>query len=130
LASGPTVRVWRADDGKEYFCHGLTFGGKAALGGTISPYTGEPVETILREYYESIPEAGARVGDILVWKGIAPDTTPHSAVLIDPVLVPGKMYLAYTAMLQSKNGFLPEADLSLEDLLREYGESYTVYRRR
>src|SRR4051812_41202822 len=37
LTSGAMVRVWRADNGQKYFCHGLTFGGKEALGGVISP---------------------------------------------------------------------------------------------
>ena len=44
--------------------------------------------------------AEARGGDILVWKGIAPDTTPHSAVLTAPAVAPGKAYLADTAMLR------------------------------
>jgi hypothetical protein len=52
LTSGRKVRVWRADDGKQYFCHGLTFGGKEAPGGPISPFTGSSVETILEFHYE------------------------------------------------------------------------------
>src|SRR5258707_5644393 len=66
LASGKTVRVWRSDDGRQYFCHGFTFGGKEAPGGPISPYTGKSVETILQEHYQLIPETEARPGDILV----------------------------------------------------------------
>jgi hypothetical protein len=27
LIGGGTIQVWRAEDGQEYFCHGLTFGG-------------------------------------------------------------------------------------------------------
>jgi hypothetical protein len=47
LTSGPGVQVWRASDGQQYFCHGLTFGGKEAPGGPISPFSGRPVETIM-----------------------------------------------------------------------------------
>ena len=28
LTSGKTILVWKSDDGQQYFCHGLTFGGK------------------------------------------------------------------------------------------------------
>ena len=77
LTSGPTMRLC-SDDGVRYFCHGLTFGGKDAPGGPISPYTGNPVEVILREHYEAIPEVRATAGDVLVWRGIAPLSTPTS----------------------------------------------------
>ena len=77
-----------------------------------------------------IPEEQARAGDILVWRGIAPETTPHSAVLTDPVLEEGKRYLAYTTRLQSKNGLSPEMTMTLEQLIGIYGESYNAYRRR
>jgi hypothetical protein len=130
LVGGKTIRVWRSADGTKYFCHGLTFGGKEAPGGAISPYTGKPVETILEEHYQMIPEEQARAGDILVWRGIAPETTPHSAVLTDPVLEEGKRYLAYTTRLQSKNGLSPEMNMTLEQLIGIYGESYNAYRRR
>jgi hypothetical protein len=75
LTNGKVVRVWRSDDGQQYFCHGLTFGGKEAPGGVISPYTGRPVETILQAHDEKIPEVQARAGDILVWRGLAPETS-------------------------------------------------------
>ncbi len=128
LTSGRTVRVWRAADGKQFFCHGLTFRGVEAPGGPISPFTGQPVETILEYHCEAIPEREARSGDILVWRGLAPETTPHSAILTDPVWAPGKSYLDDTSRLRSKNGMLPEMDVSLADLFREYGEAYNVYR--
>jgi hypothetical protein len=128
LTNGVTIRVWRADDGKAYFCHGLTFGGKDAPGGAVSPYTGRPVVAILRGFYDLIPEAEARAGDILVWSGIAPNTTPHSAVLLAPVVVPGKTYLSDTTLLRSKNGMEPEADTTLYLLTEDYQESYAAYR--
>jgi hypothetical protein len=66
LTSGVVVRAWRADDGQEYFCHGLTFGGKSAPGGALSPFTGPAVETILQQHFQPVPEAEAQPGDILV----------------------------------------------------------------
>ena len=72
LVSGPKVRVFRADDGQFYFCHGLTFGGKEAPGGAASPFSGKDVRTILDHHYRLVdPEAGAVQGDILVWRGWA-----------------------------------------------------------
>jgi hypothetical protein len=130
LTSGKTIQVWRSMDGKEYFCHGLTFGGKEAPGGAVSPYTGKPVETILHEQYQMIPEAQTRAGDILVWRGLAPATTPHSAILIAPILAQGKSYLDYTTRLQTKNGLAPETIATLEEIIGIYGESYNAYRRR
>jgi hypothetical protein len=130
LTGGKTVRVWQSDDGRQYFCHGLTFGGKAAPGGIISPYTGAPVETILQEHFQMIPEDQSHAGDILVWHGIAPQTTPHSAILIDPVVVQGKAHLDQRSRLQTKNGLSPEANRTLEQLIAVYGDSYTVHRRR
>ncbi len=132
LTSGTKVRVWRSDDGQQYFCHGLSFGGKEAPGGPISPYTGEPVEAILREHYQMIPnEASARPGDVFVWRGLAPESTPHSAVLTEVVVVPGKDLLdQHATTLRTKNGLSPETDMTLIQLLGIYGETYNVYRRR
>jgi hypothetical protein len=129
LTKGSKVQVWRSDDGEQYFCHGLTFGGKEAPGGVVSPY-GKEVPTILREYYEPVAEPLARAGDILVWRGLGADDVVHSAVLTDPVVAEGKSYLDYGSRLQSKNGIKPEANRTLEELLRDYGESYNMYRRK
>jgi hypothetical protein len=130
LTNGAIIPVWRADDGRAYFCHGLTFGGKDAPGGAITPYTGMAVVTILQAFYTPIPEVQAKAGDILVWRGIDWTDTPHSAVLINPVLVPGKSYLADTSLLRSKNGMDPEADVILDLLNDDYGGSYNAFRRR
>jgi hypothetical protein len=130
LTSGKSILVWRSEDGQQYFCHGLTFGAREAPGGAISPYTGKPVETILEEYYQMNPEGQARAGDILVWRGVAPETTPHSAILTDPILAQGKSYLADSTRLQTKNGLSPETNVTLEELIAIYGESYNAYRRR
>jgi hypothetical protein len=129
LTSGQKVTVWRSDDGQEYFCHGLTFGGKTAPGGALSPY-GKEIPTILREQYELVPESQARAGDILVFRGIDANEVVHTAVLTAPVLAPGGNQLDYSARVQSKNGSKPEANLTLELLILEYGESYDTYRRR
>jgi hypothetical protein len=129
LISGETIRVWRAEDGREYYCHGLTFGGKEAPGGAASPY-GNQVPTILHAHYELVPEAQAKGGDIVVWRGIDRNDVVHSAILTGPVVAAGKNYLDGTSRLQSKNGIRPEASLSLEELLLEYGESYNTYRRK
>jgi hypothetical protein len=131
LTSGPVVRVWRSEDCQQYFCHGLTFGGKQAPGGPVSPFTGKSVETLLEWHYDIIAEEQARPGDILVWRGPTPETTPHSAVLTDARLDPRQSYLDETATrLQTKNGLSPEANLSLGQLISIYGESYNVYRKR
>src|SRR5262249_35869301 len=101
-----------------------------APGGPVSPYTGASVEVVLREHYESIPEAEARAGDILVWRGIAPETTPHSAVLSDVVRLPGEGHLHESSRLRSKNWMLPEGDFALQELWAVYGESYGCYHRK
>ena len=54
----------------------------------------------------------------------------HSAILTDPVIAAHASYLDYASRLQSKNGIRPEANLTLEELILEYGESYNPYRRR
>jgi hypothetical protein len=130
LTSGRVVRVWRSDDSRQYFCHGLTFGGKEGPAGAVSPYTGEPVEAILQEYFVTVPEGQSRAGDILVWRGIAPETTPHSAILMDAVIAQGKSYLDDEARIRTKNGLSAEAEVTLEQLVAIYGESYSTYRRR
>jgi hypothetical protein len=122
------VNVWRSDDGRQYFCHGLTFGGKEAPGGAASPYN-KDVPTILRGHYRLVAEGQAIPGDVLVWRGTDANDVVHSAVLTDPVVVQGTDYLDYATRLQSKNGRKPEANLTLEAIIREYGESYNVYRR-
>jgi hypothetical protein len=130
LTSGAKVRVWRADNGEEYFCHGLTFNGKEAPGGVISPL-GDHVPAILRGHYEAIPEAQARAGDILVWRGVSMNDVVHSAILTDPILTSGTQQLDYAALLQTKNGILPQTNMPLGQLIENYyGESYNVYRRR
>jgi hypothetical protein len=130
LTSGEKVQVWRAEDGNQYFCHGLTFGGKEAPGGAVSPY-GKDVPTILRSYYKPVRESEVKTGDILVWRGIDPDEVVHSAVLIDPVWDEGGQYLGYSARLQTKNGFEPETTMTLRQLVDGlYGESYNTYSRK
>ena len=133
LTSGHTITVFRADDGLFYFCHGLTFGGKDAPGGPVSPFSGKGVRTILDNHYAWVdPETDARAGDVLVWHGPS-DETPHSAILIVPVVLAGQNYLDYSCLLRSKNGKLPEAEMTLERLVAgpdSYGESYRVYRRK
>jgi hypothetical protein len=128
LTSGTSIHVWRADDGQSYFCHGLTFGGRDAPGGAISPYTGVNVEAILRDYYERIAESQSTRGDIVVWKGLAPETTPHSAILAD-VLLSGEV-LHPATVLQTKNGMDPEEAWTLKELFDQYGESFNVFRRK
>jgi hypothetical protein len=46
------------------------------------------------------------------------------------IVAPGKSYLDETTRLQSKNGMYPEQNLPLQALIRDYGESYNVFRRR
>jgi hypothetical protein len=133
LTSGLRVRVFRADEEPFYFCHGLTFGGKEAPGGPVSPFSGRDVQTILDNHYRLVdPESGAIAGDILVWQGPG-GVTSHSAILIEAVVSPGMNDLDDTSKLRSKNGRLPEADMSLEQLVagqEGYGESYKVFRRK
>jgi hypothetical protein len=77
-----------------------------------------------------VSEVQAKAGDIVVWRGIDRDEVVHSAVLTDPVIPVGKNYLDYASRLRSKNGIRPEANLTLEELILEYGESYNPYRRK
>jgi len=111
IVSGSVILAWRADDLQQYFCHGLTFGGKAALGGPISPFTGWSVEAILADcFFRITDEADAQTGDILVWIGLAPESTPHSAILTTTAVDPGLDYLdEHTTTLQSKNGLNPNS---------------------
>jgi hypothetical protein len=133
LTSGPKVQVFRAEDGQFYFCHGLTFGGKQAPGGAVSPFSGKYVRTILDNHYWLVDsESGAVRGDILVWRGLG-DDTPHSAILTEPVVQQGKNYLDYSSRVQTKNGRLPETEMTLERLTGDeftYGDSFQVFRRR
>jgi hypothetical protein len=133
LTSGPKVKVFRADDGQFYFCHGLTFGGKEAPGGAVSPFSGQDVRTILDNHFRLVdPESAAIPGDIMVWKGPGGET-PHSAILTNPVVPPSHNSLDYNSVLRTKNGKLPETTMTLEKLVdgpESYGESYNVYRRK
>jgi hypothetical protein len=130
LTGGERVRGWRADNGQDYFCHGLTFGGKDAPGGVVSPLS-DHIPTILRAYYEAVAPGQASAGDILVWRGASRDEIIHSAILVDPVLTAGENDLDYAAVVQTKNGILPETTMTLGKLIENYyGESYAVYRRR
>jgi hypothetical protein len=133
LTSGPKIQVFRADDGLFYFCHGLTFGGKQAPGGAVSPFSGKHVRIILDNHYRLVDsEAGAVRGDILVWRGLG-DDTPHSAILTEPVVQQGKNYLDYSSKVQTKNGRLSETEMTLERLTGDeftYGDSFHVFRRR
>jgi hypothetical protein len=133
LTSGPKVQVFRADDRQFYFCHGLTFGGKRAPGGAVSPFSGKHVRTILDNHYQWLASESAAVrGDILVWRGLG-DDTPHSAILTEPIVQEGKNYLDYSSKMQTKNGRLPETEMTLERLTGDeftYGDSFHVFRRR
>lgn len=130
LISGHVVRVWRGEDKRTYFCHGLTFGGKDAPGGSISPFSGKDVNVILEHHFAAVvPESSTVEGDILVWHD--PDgNTPHSAIVGEPAVLPGSEYLDYASKILTKNGIQPETVMTLEKLITaHYGENYTVYRR-
>jgi hypothetical protein len=133
LISGSRVHVFRAEDGRFYFCHGLTFGGKDAPGGAVSPYSGKAVTTILAELYDLVaPESAATAGDVVVWHDLSRRPV-HTAVLLKPIVMQGDNRLDYASLLRSKNGNQLESDTTLEQLAASddgYGESYAVYRRR
>jgi hypothetical protein len=127
---GVWIRVWRAADGLGYFCHGLTFGGTAAPGGPVSPFSGPPVEAILVASFRRVdPETAARAGDILVWHDPGPVGTPHSAILLNPVVNLGLGLLDYASTLATKNGMEAKAVATLENVADVYGDTYTVYAR-
>jgi hypothetical protein len=132
LVAGPKVQVFRADDGEFYFCHGLTFGGKEAPGGAVSPFSGNSVQAILDNHYRLVsPESAAIQGDILVWHGLGQDT-PHSAILLEPVVRPGKDFLDYSSKVRTKNGRVAETEMTLGRLPADefaYGDSFNVFRR-
>jgi len=132
LTNGEQIQVWRGDDGTSYFCHGLTFDGKEAPGGPISPFTGKPVETILRGYFKVLDfEMSAKPGDIFVWWSPDPfQSTPHSAILTELVVAPGQSYFDYKTTLRTKNGLIPEMEMTFGQLVGIYGETYKVYTRK
>jgi hypothetical protein len=133
LTSGPTINVFRAHDREFYFCHGLTFGGKEAPGGIVSPFSGKDVSVILDNHYNIVsPRSSSLKGDILVWTGPNGET-PHSAILLAPIITEDGKDLDYRSLLLSKNGRLPEATMILERLVdgsESYGETFQVYRRK
>jgi hypothetical protein len=131
LTSGTKVEVWRGDDGQTYFCHGLTFGGTEAPGGPVSPFSDKHVMTIVQHHYRLVtPESAAVAGDIVVWL-IPGGITPHSAILVEPVVAQGKQYLDYNSKLRTKNGIQPETVMTLGKLIESYyGETYNVFRRK
>jgi hypothetical protein len=130
LTSGRNVRVWRAENGSDYFCHGLTFGGKDAPSGPVSPF-GDYVPVILQGHYEKIAERDSQPGDIVIWHGVDESDVVHSAVLTHPIASSQTDSLDYASRLQSKNGMLSEASSTLEILVENYyGESYVVYRKK
>jgi len=132
LISGNRILLFRADDRVSYFCHGLTFGGKHAPGGPVSPYSGASVKTILDDFYFAVsPESAAKESDIVVWAN-AQGSPIHTAILLKPVMTPGSDRLDYATVIRSKNEICAEADVTLESLVagdESYGESYRVYRR-
>ncbi|MBI3823934.1 MAG: hypothetical protein HY289_14795 [Planctomycetes bacterium] len=130
MTSGVTILAWRAEDGQQYFCHGLTFGGIHAPGGVISPFSGRSVEAILADHFDATAEVDARTGDIVVWVGTGANSTPHSAILTHPLLDRAHQILDEMTRVQSKNGMAPEANLTLAELFEKYGESYIVFRAR
>ncbi len=78
LTCGQKINVFRAHDGLFYFCHGLTFGGKDAPGGAISPFAGQSVQTILQIYYVLVsPESETRLwGTSWFWWGPGGQNAP------------------------------------------------------
>jgi hypothetical protein len=132
LTSNAKIHVFRVADGQFFFCHGLTFGGKHAPGGAVSPFSGKDVRTILANHYQVVdPEANAVRQDILVWRGLG-DDTPHSAILMEPVVRPGKDYLDGSSKVRTKNGRLPETEMTLDRLTGDeftYGDAFQVFRR-
>jgi len=76
--------------------------------------------------------SAAVAGDILVWKGLG-DDTPHSAILAQPAVQEGKDYLDYSSKVRTKNGRLPETEMTLGRLAGDeftFGDSFNVLRRR
>lgn len=133
LISGRRVNIFRPDDGVSYFCHGLTFGGKDAPGGAVSPYSGASVRGILDDFFIVVsPESAAVTSDIVVWTDADGDPI-HTAILLMPIVASDLNRLDYATILRSKNGRRAEGDVTLESLVasdESYGESYRVYRRR
>jgi hypothetical protein len=130
LLTGKRVRIFRADGGEFYFCHGLTFGGTGAPGGAVSPFSDQSVKTILEDFFLEVQESNAVAGDILVWWNVD-DNPSHSALLVKPIMARKWDKLDYDSVLRSMNGSQPERDMSLGKLCGDtdsYGEAYRVYR--
>ena len=131
LTTGSLIRVWRLRMASTTSATVCLSAERKPPAAQLSPFTGLPVETILRDYFVPIlNETLALPGDVLVWRGLAPETTPHSAILTRPVVARQRRCLDEGATrLQTKNGLTPETNLSLEQLIGIYGESYNIFRR-
>lgn len=143
-STGEMVRVFRSSDGQVYFCHGLSSGGVDVPNGRFSPLsegTGSPMgggmALLLDRSYQQIGRADARPGDLVAWRETHPqlqNDINHSAPLthVDRINTgQGVDFHAVNTRLQTKNGpFVSEANMTLGDLMREYGHTIEVWRSR
>ncbi len=133
LITGSRIEVFRSDDGQFFFCHGLTFGGKDAPGGAISPFSGSDVAKILSDFFVRIePETAAVEGDKAIWHD-ADGSPMHSAILTKRIVTEGENRLDELAEFRTKNGKFPETTETLRKLTdgpESYGEAYFIYRHR
>jgi hypothetical protein len=112
---GTPILVWKGTTKDvPYFCHGATFGGDKAAKGPFSPL-GNEVPTIIKEGYTEVTDlAKIKKGSVLVITGPAGNVL-HSAIFSTVVITNGEVDLGKT-MLDTKNGTLPRATMSLGDL--------------
>lgn len=126
---GNLVPVWVAhntqDKNERYFCHGHALGTYEKYGYTV--LSGEGLKTVLRDEYKEVMWAQAGVGDLVVWFNKT-DLPVHSAILTKFQRDENNRFMRDQTTLSSKNGKLPVAELTLEQLVQTYGDDYRFFK--
>lgn len=121
---GTTIDIWRPHDGKTYWCHGYTFGGKSARGGPYSLW-GSDVPMVLRDDgWKQTYSCMVQPKDILIFWDDTGILT-HSGI-IRKVSTSGGGVNDTTSTLESKWGNGPHNTSSWETNAKNYGK-YRCY---
>jgi hypothetical protein len=132
--AGHIVNVWVAAPGQAphhlYFCHGHSLATYAAHGYTV--FSGPALRTVLEDEHQFVGSLNnAQAGDIVIWYNVYPGAglAADYSALITFVGMVHRQVDPKNTFLSSKNGILPLTDrISLEDLIKIYGNKYVLYR--
>ncbi len=131
--TGRQVNVWvpapNAAPNWQYFCHGHALGTHAEFGYTV--FSGTDLQHVLQDEWYLVGNVhNARIGDIVVWRNVHQGNrllADHSA-LIKTI---GQSSNGVKVILSSKNGTNPLLpSVSLAELIKAYGQTYELCRRR